>query len=72
MKRQRCDHKNCKKFIVPITGHCKFCGFTYCIDHNMPELHYCENFSKHLASLKEKNNELLMKNKCVADKIQYI
>lgn len=72
MKRPRCDFTNCKKRIVPVTGECKFCSFNYCIDHNMPELHHCSQFSQHIASLKEKNRETLINGKCVANKIQQI
>lgn len=72
MKRTKCHFENCKKKTISITGMCKFCSYEYCINHNMPELHNCNQFSTHLASIREKHREMLLSSKCVANKIEHI
>lgn len=71
-KKNICHFETCKKKIIMVTGLCKICSYEYCINHNMPELHNCNKFSQHLASIREKHQKYLLENKCVANKVEQI
>jgi len=56
-----CTYLNCKKKEI-IKFECKFCRKNFCINHRLPELHYCLNLNN--LNEKKENNFKKKKNNC--------
>jgi predicted nucleic acid binding AN1-type Zn finger protein len=59
----------CGKKIAYIIGECKFCTCSFCLIHRLPEIHNCINLDKCKEQAKDINENKLMQEKCVANKI---
>lgn len=43
-KKQRCTFYKCKTKITLINYKCYYCNDYFCVEHQLPEIHKCENF----------------------------
>ena len=70
-KPKRCQHDGCKKKI-PITAHSCRCSLYHCQLHRLPTTHNCTFDYKNSANMKQNNEKLIEKMKCVSHKIETI
>lgn len=68
----KCNVKEC--FKKPILGvdKCKYCNHSYCLSHRLIETHNCKNMDTCKKALFDKNSNILLRNKCVSNKIDAI
>lgn len=67
--RNRCWMAGCTEKSARIIGDCKYCGGAFCSKHRLPESHSCMELNSCRQRSFEKNQNKLMGEKCVADKV---
>ncbi len=67
----KCQYRTCKRK-RSIIGHCKYCKNIFCNNHRLPEDHICINLENYRNECKKNNENILMKQKCVVEKISLI
>jgi len=67
----RCETstEQCTKKAAVVVGDCKFCQQHFCVKHRLPEMHSCTGLESCKKTSYDKNKEKLMKEKCVANKV---
>lgn len=59
----------CKKRSHNITGVCNYCKGCYCLQHRLPEDHYCPGLSILKKEKRDEINKQLIENSCKSKKI---
>ncbi|ORX84316.1 hypothetical protein BCR32DRAFT_194035, partial [Anaeromyces robustus] len=65
----RCHLEGCNSRVVKIVGHCRYCQFSFCSTHRLPETHNCSNLDFCKQTSFEKNSSKLLREKCVKLKV---
>jgi predicted nucleic acid binding AN1-type Zn finger protein len=68
-KSNRCHLEGCNSRVVKIVGHCRYCQFSFCSTHRLPETHNCANLDFCKQTSFEKNSTKLLREKCVKLKV---
>lgn len=67
--KKYCDLKECKLKRCRISGECRFCTFSFCATHKMPEEHSCTNLNQCKQEANQKNATQLENGKVQRSKI---
>jgi predicted nucleic acid binding AN1-type Zn finger protein len=68
----KCHVKECSRKTVEVVGECKFCKNRFCLKHRLVELHECPFMESCIQQAKNKNENILLRNKCTSIKITAI
>ena len=73
--KKLCKFKKCNvrlNLTMQTLGKCKYCNKIFCTKHRYEESHNCENIEKCKEEKREKHREIMLKEKCVPQKIVVI
>merc|ERR1711917_66113 len=68
-KKKLCDFENCKLKTCKIDLCCRYCEFSYCPKHKMPEMHSCSEMERCKEEAQVKNASILEQGRCYKPKI---
>lgn len=57
--KSKCGNDGCGHKPAPIVGDCTYCGFKFCAQHRLPEIHKCAKLKECCQTAKTENTNRL-------------